>query len=258
MLPFIKERPPIVIFLLCIIISTLTFLYFSFYIKNTDLIPDSDTAYDWNHLLKYLKQLDICISNQNGRVDESNNYFTGIVTVETLVNIDLLKFQNYTEARGFLSLDGWHTTCPKNTPKPNSLEIYFELPNKVENDTNGNVCISIKGPAEYLPKFSEQICAVKESKTKDKVGYITSTVRAKYTDNFCQDGISTTIDFLQTKHTMINFLGNGERSLIYIHLLWTSFILIFVILAIIIYGVFQSDTKLDKYIDKCKNLIHYR
>ncbi|XP_018571928.1 uncharacterized protein LOC108911471 [Anoplophora glabripennis] len=255
MFSFIKNRPPLVVFFLCILTSAITLFCFAFYIKNTESVPDSDKNHDWLTLLKHFNSLIKCLE-LNGKPPEeiSDNDFIETSTVQTLVSINNTDFiKKFTSVKGFLTLDGWHSNCPKGYyNKPSHLHIYFDVPEVAKsNVTEFDACVTIRGPEEYLPKFSEPNCKASTGVDEKKAEVFLSTKLRAESNDFCTKGVLSEINFHpQNKAHFANFLSDKEKSLIYVHLLWTSYFLLFILLIIVTYGILQSEHVFDKYIQK--------
>ncbi|KAJ8972155.1 hypothetical protein NQ314_000381 [Rhamnusium bicolor] len=254
MFSFVKSRPPLIIFFLCIVTLAVTIFCYAFYIKNTDLILDTDRKHDWLELLRHFNNLHTCLElNHNFDmkkvVDDS---FIEMTTVKTLISIKYTDFiKKFATVQGVLTLDNWHTNCPKSYAKPSNLQIYFDIPEVATNATKFDVCVTIKGPEEYLPKFSEPNCYSPIEKQSEKLkAFLSTSVDTKHKE-FCREGTLTKLEFhAQEKDNFANFLSDNEKSLIYIHLLWTSYFLVFILLVIIIYGTLHSNSVYDRYFSK--------
>ncbi|CAH1118731.1 unnamed protein product [Phaedon cochleariae] len=213
-----------------------------------------------------MNELDVCLKEKplQQNISINTNSLIEMSTVQTLVNVDVTYFKKYSKIQGLISLKGWHSMCPKNHQTPSSFEIFFEIPKTPANVSAVDICVNLRGPSEYLPIFSEPNCLVSSipSQIEDDlpIGYLNTTRKAKYDDQFCLGQRFTKMSFYPQKNDLIaNSLGNNEKSLIFVHLLWTSCILIFIIIVILIYGILHGDnSKFDKYIEKCTNLIQHR
>nr|CAI5869650.1 unnamed protein product [Callosobruchus analis] len=162
MVHMIKSKPPLTLFLLCIICIVITLFYFVYYIRTADLVPDSDKNYEWSDLLDYLNKQDSCVSNHTDQ--EFNNIFDDSVpltTVHTSLNIDVTKLTKYNKIYGILSLTDWVPRCPKGR-QLDKLKIRFDLPLDLKN-FSGEICAQIIGPQDYLPLFLKQGCAATHS-----------------------------------------------------------------------------------------------
>ncbi|VEN61931.1 unnamed protein product [Callosobruchus maculatus] len=160
MVHMIKNKPPLTVFLLCLICIVTTLFYFVYYIRTAELVPDSDKNYEWSDLLDHFNKEDSCLSDYAGQ--ELNNLFDDsilLTTVHTALNIDASKFVKYNKIYGILSLTDWVPRCPKGRLF-NKLKIRFDMPLDLKNFT-GEVCAQIIGPQDYLPLFLKQGCIVK-------------------------------------------------------------------------------------------------
>lgn len=258
MISFIKNRPPLVVFFLCILTSAVTLFCFAVYIKNTELVPDSDRNHDWLTLLKHFNSLDICLEPSGiipKKIKQNDFVFIEMSTVQTLVSINNTDFiKKIASVSGSLTLEDWHSNCPKSyDTKPSYLHIYFDIPEVAKsNVTEFDTCVTIKGPDEYLPKFFKPNCKVSARKGGKDTPEVTLSSNVKAIDGeFCKNGFSTELKFhSQNKGNFANFLSDKEKSLIYVHVLWTSYFLLFILLIIFTYGILQSEHVFDKYIQK--------
>ncbi|KAJ8956339.1 hypothetical protein NQ318_015077 [Aromia moschata] len=253
MFSFVRNRPPLVVFFLCIASVTVAVFCFAFYIKNTDEVPDSDIKYDWVQLLKHFNTLEVCIASEqhlDEKIEENVIYETTEVQTSITINSSDI-IDKFNSVRGFLTLEDWHTNCPKNNPKPSQLEINFDIPKPANVSlSNYDVCVTIKGPEEYLPKFSEPNCKP-HNEGGAKKGTLTTSTRANLNEAFCKGGTLTKFYFHpQKKHNLASFLSDNEKSIIYVHLLWTSYVMLFLLLLIVVYGSLQSDYVHDSFLHK--------
>lgn len=95
--------------------------------------------------------------------------------MNTIISISPTDFHSYSFVEGNLNLEGksscflnkipvfkfslfegWHPVCDKNGPLPNEFKIAFNVP--TTNMTQVEVCASITGPEELLPKFLQPNC----------------------------------------------------------------------------------------------------
>nr|CAH7740938.1 unnamed protein product [Callosobruchus chinensis] len=160
MVQMIKNKPPLTVFLLCIICIMITLFYFVYYIRVAELVPDSDKNYEWSDLLEHFNKEESCVIDHTGQ--EYNNVFDNFIpltTVHTALNIDVSKLAKYNKIYGTLSLTDWVPRCPKEKLF-DKLKIRFDLPQDLKNFT-GEICAEIIGPQDYLPLFLKQSCTAK-------------------------------------------------------------------------------------------------
>ncbi|KAJ8982212.1 hypothetical protein NQ317_013514 [Molorchus minor] len=253
MFSFIKTRPPLVVFFLCVFTLTVTILYFAFYIKNTEVIPDSDRRHDWFQLLRHFNDLETCIELNRQIIDKKpdTDSFVETTKIYTLVSINNTEFiRSVARIRGFLNLDGWYSNCPKNNPKPSSFQIYFEVPKPLNDSiTKFDVCVTIEGPAEYLPIFSEPNCNAEYNDNNLQSLAFLSSKRRLQSGEFCKEGALVKLDFHpQVKDNLADYLSDNQKQLIYFHLMCTIYVLLSILMIIVVYGILQSDYLMQKWV----------
>ncbi|KAJ8916604.1 hypothetical protein NQ315_000249 [Exocentrus adspersus] len=203
---------------------------------------------DWLLLLRHFNSLDACWNVGPYLKEVNDKDFIETATVQALVSISNSEFLNkFNAVHGFLSLETWHTDCPKNYAKPDGLEIYFDIPEVAKsNVTEFDVCVNIRGPEEYLPKFSQPNCVV-STNTNNK----NKALAHLFTYGTCKTGAVAKLEFYpQNKENFANYLSQSEKDRIYIHLIWTSYFLLFLLLGIVVYGTLQTEHIFDKYLHK--------
>ncbi|XP_076256855.1 transmembrane protein 248-like [Rhynchophorus ferrugineus] len=251
---FLKNRPPLVIFLLCLVVLAVSTFYFAFEVESNDPIIDSDKKHDWVKLVKYLNTIDICISlaKWTEEIDEKKYAEAGPEEqiVHTSMQIeDSTYLESFNQINGYLTVEGWlPVSCQDNNKFPKNLTVLFNTSQLDKLNDSQNVCVTIKGPAQYLPYFKESPCepVVHSQNVKGNVGYLSSKLRNNNDESFCDNGKIVKLIF-DMKHTDIaNYISDDVRTQIYIHLMWCSYSLVIVIFIILIYAIVKKSEYLEK------------
>ncbi|XP_050302596.1 transmembrane protein 248-like [Anthonomus grandis grandis] len=254
---FLKNRPPLVLFLFCLVALAVSTFYFAFEIEKDGPTIDSNKEHDWMKMLKHFNMLDYCVNSSSWTneilVREEEEQFKTEVSVLTSVTVeDNNMLKPYSAVYGSLTLDGWYsTTCDDSTIQPKQVGIFFDVPltNLV---TNGSIdiCVTIKGPAEFLPKLKEPLCKPAESTkitgAKAVKGYISSKLPRIVDPKFCKKEHVIKLSFDLTQPGIMNYLSDDIRIQIYMHLMWFSYFVVFIIFVILLYFLIKKSDYLDK------------
>ncbi|XP_060534363.1 uncharacterized protein LOC132706816 [Cylas formicarius] len=235
---FLKNKPPLIVVLLCLVALAVSTFYYAFEIQDDGATADSDKKHDWLQMLKSFNKLDTCLQKKTWTQSETNS--DKEISVFTLINLENPEiWSQYSEIEGFLTLEGFHfVSCKNSEIQPQSLKIVFSLPPLTKQNTSSDICATIVGPAEYLPQFVEANCKPYEGKSsKVNKGYISSKPGGKVDQDFCRNGESQGLHFSLEQNDIANYLNDDVRVMIYVHLMWCSYILVFIIFCIIIYAL---------------------
>jgi len=252
---FLKNRPPLVVFLICLVALAVSTFYFAFEIEKDGPVVNSDKQHDWIKMLKHFNSLVTCVNLSTWTTEINNREKTedftngiAVFTTFSVENITVLK--PYAKVYGFLSLEGWYSTACQNPEKQAKVvEISFDVPPQAaKENTSVDICVTIKGPAEYLPFLKEPLCkpAGKAQNSKAKIGFLSSKFPGTYDAEFCAKGDIAKFEFDLTMPQVENYLNDDVRTQIYIHLMWCSYFLVFVIFCILIYSIFKKSEYLEK------------
>ncbi|CAG9769988.1 unnamed protein product [Ceutorhynchus assimilis] len=252
---FIKNRPPVVVFLMCLVILAVSTFYFAFEIEKDGPTIDSDKKHDWIQMLKHFNKLDTCINTSTWSTDintlDNEQHFKDELSLATKVTFENAQaFKSLTRLYGSLSLKEWYsTTCQDQDKLPKFVDIFFDVP-PLPNDLNESidVCVTIKGPAELLPFFKESLCkpAVMNKQTKMVKGFFSSKLSKTSDPFFCKNGTITKVKFDMTVPEVQNYLSDDVRTQIYIHLMWCSYFLVFIIFGILVYSIVKKSDYLER------------
>lgn len=227
---FWTQRPPYVVFLLCLTCFGLTLFSLSVFVAQTDKIANPDVL-DWNKLLSKLTKLEYCLSQSS----ESD--------------FKLIQ-QNWTSL--FLPVhfgQGWFQAFNLRTQvevKHLGRGIRPEFQNDVilvtfyfDQSKAGQDCLQVQGPEsllKHLKANNSTTPAVLESKgstPKNLLSHSADHKPASWCSQNPQDSILT-LDFrMDYNPDLTMYVSDADKELIHLHLMVTS-VFMFAILAIVI------------------------
>ncbi|XP_030759688.1 transmembrane protein 248-like [Sitophilus oryzae] len=257
---FLKNKPPLVVFLLCLIILAASTSYFAFQIEKDKPIVDSDKKLDWINMVKHFNKVDICISpikgeNETNPIKEGGSDTEDQISVFTSVEIiEFDVFNSFSEVYGFLTLDDWYSVSCQDSKQPKNMTILFSIPEFKSVDGSQNLCVTVKGPAQYLPYFKKSACTPQNSSNQNKgnIGFLSSKLPKNSNQLFCEDGKIAKIVFDLQHEEISNYLSDDVRTQIYLHLVWCTYFLIFVIFIFLLYILIKKSD----YLEKKEQLVH--
>ncbi|XP_063923609.1 uncharacterized protein LOC135137801 isoform X2 [Zophobas morio] len=240
---FFKYNPPVVIFFLCLVIVTLVTVSFTIYIKYTENIINNDDKQNWISLSRHLNKLNLCVITSDGNVlNENSNEEGSFATLVSLKNVN--EFINVTKVEIYYYLEDWKPLCGGNDENSPFLGINFGLTqNFTENENGTSVCALITGPKHFLPQDSKNSCDFNEEiDDENTITFYSQSEFCPDSDNETQINLSFEVDNVET------YLSQSDKNVIYIHLLWSSYILLFFVVIMLIYAMFyQSQDSLKTY-----------
>lgn len=258
---FLKNKPPLVIFILCLVALAVSTFYFAFEIEKDGPTVDSDKKHDWISMLKHFNKLENCINystwTKKDNIKKNEEQLKNELIVFTKVTFeDVNSLRPFSKINGALSLQDWFsTTCQDQEKLPKTVEIFFDVPPAVKT-TNGSldVCVTIKGPAELLPVLKEPGCKPEPApalsqggkNSEDLHGLISSTLPRLAGSKFCTDGKQTKLRFDVNQPDVKNYLSDNVRTEIYIHLMWCSYFLVFLIFCSLLYAICKKSAFLER------------
>ncbi|XP_019769877.1 uncharacterized protein LOC109544240 isoform X2 [Dendroctonus ponderosae] len=206
---------------------------------------------DWLEMIKQFNKLDICINTGTWTNEiqtlEENEQITDEISVFTQASIaDSNIIQSWSQVDGFLTMQGWLPISCQDAATPiKNVEIQFDVPSlpTTRNTSAVDICVTIRGPAGYLPYFSKPLCTPEKSTESSKrpKGFLTSKLSKVYDPQFCNKGDVTNMVFQPTKSRVDNYLSDDVKTQIYVHLVWCSYFLVFVIFSIILYAILKKS-----------------
>jgi len=254
---FLKNKPPLVIFLLCMVTLAVSSFYYAFEIEKDSPTLDSNKKHDWRSMLKHFNQLDSCInfSTWNDKVNirvEKENFKTGVEVTAKVTVDDVNSLRPFTHIYGVLSLQGWHsTTCEHSDQQPKNVHISFIVPS-LPNTLNGSIelCATIKGPAQFLPLLKTEKCHSSNSQNdqnkKSDKGFLITRLSKLGDQQFCTDGKEAKLYFDLDQSEVLNYLSDDVRTQIYIHLMWCSYFFVFIVFCILMYAILKKSEYLER------------
>ncbi|KAL1502426.1 hypothetical protein ABEB36_007567 [Hypothenemus hampei] len=255
---FIKTKPPLIVFLICLVALAASTFYFAFDIQRNEPVTNRDKERDWVRLLRHFNQLDTCINsytwNDEINLLEKESSRKNEISVFSKVRIENATIlSGFFEVHGTLTLQGWYSTdCAEADQQPENMEIFFHIPpfNASLNNTI-DVCATIKGSAKYLPFVKDSLCIPTDPpnklnvSSKSQKGYLKSKSPKMKDSTFCENGEYGQLTF-NLKRPKAEYLNDDVRTRIYVHLIWCSYFLVFVIFGILLFSIIKKSNYLEK------------
>lgn len=172
---FVKTRPSLVLFSLCLVFITLTSFCFAYYIDSADRVLNSDEQQNWLYFFKYLNRKHYCIEEQyvssdsKDVIDNTNAVFVPISLSLPAAKVNVSDIQGYISLRGMMvshvihllyrSFSDWKPGCERGSP-PEALRLSFKYPKSVKlNTTIYKVCGVIQVPSNFLLPYRTASCS---------------------------------------------------------------------------------------------------
>ncbi|XP_044260839.1 uncharacterized protein LOC123008874 [Tribolium madens] len=231
---FFKTRPPVAIFFISLVFMTVTTFTLSLYIKYTNNILNTDLAQNWKSLNQHLNNLDLYFTDE-----KIVKPYIEEVNLVTLISVNLTDFKNITKVKAYYKLTDWQPICYNNYNKNAIITLDFLVTNETQ------VCALIKGPKHYLPEKLSQSCDLSDLSQ----GYNTSVLYSH--PNFNSNGSRIKLTFDQNVKFEA-YLSQSDRNLIYVRLVWCSYILLMFVLVVLFCAKFYKyeavdDTSFDHF-----------
>ncbi|XP_072163389.1 transmembrane protein 248-like [Diadema setosum] len=274
---FSANRPPFVVFTICILLFAIALISLGAYIKRSE-IPDYDIDYDWNTLLQGFSKLEFCLSpNETTAVDVLSTTTTSLplnsslspgttTSSDPMEEVDGLSLHN-TSLSISLSLRAHHsihtevhygTTHLFSTFTASSLGIEdgseqmyitFDLLEPLKPlpcseagcSDHLSACLTIKGPQYIFPHTRHPgVCNVTDTTKQDKV----TKMHVKPSSNtdlvqWCKEGTVAKANH-QFDPRLTVMLSPAQRSLVNLHLMYTSYFLFVMLVTCVCYALVKG------------------
>ncbi|XP_054749135.1 transmembrane protein 248-like [Lytechinus pictus] len=271
---FTSSRPPLVVFTICILLFAIVLLSLESYIKRND-VPDYDIDYDWNTLMQGFSKLEFCLLSNETQPElvtmtttssSLNTTSTPAATTSLYDEIDGFSTQNtslsisvsfraHTSSRSKLHHGSTHLYSKFTTEKLGikdgkeqvyvTLELNEPLKPLVCQDAGCTseiltACLNIRGPPYVFPKTRHPgICNASETAKPEKVTKM--QVKPSKVDpvQWCSDGTVAKPDH-QFDPKLTVMLSSAQRSLINMHLMYTSYFLFVMLITCVCYALVKG------------------
>ncbi|KYB26970.1 hypothetical protein TcasGA2_TC033409 [Tribolium castaneum] len=230
---FFKTRPPAVIFFISLVVITITTFTLSLYIRYANNVLNTDLEQNWKSLTQHLNNLDLYFADE-----KIVKPYIEEISLVTLISVNPSDFKNFTKVKAYYKLSDWQPFCYNNHNKNALITVDFLVTNETQ------VCARIKGPKQYLPEKLSQSCD--PSNNQD---YNTSLLYSHPNFNSNESPVKLTFD----KNAKFEaYLSQSDRNLIYVHLVWCSYILMMFVLVVLFYAKFYRYEAIDTDVDHFK------
>jgi len=266
---FSASRPPVVIFVICLISFACATLAMALFIDHTEVVINPEIKGNWKKFLESLGSLSLCASVSDGNqgsdyneifqlMDDSYN-ITGknmaLITLQASVKLTRelkrLPANNIVAVSGSFDVEGPPKHCYDRVSTLTSVNISFVIPEDLTESEAKEVCILVTGPIELLPfGVRSSVCSPSfVNKTITQFGSIRSTNPNK-TDSFCREGSSLRLNYSNELNEEF-FLSKQERWIIYFRLIHASYFIFVIALTFICYSFIRgrqnhSSSTIDK------------
>lgn len=255
---FSASRPPVVIFVVCLIAFACATLAMAFFIDHTEIVANPEVKGNWKKFLDSLSSLNLCASvNEVNRESDVSDIFqfmddsynsTGksVARITLQASIKLtrelkrLPANNMVAVSGSFEIDGWAKHCYDKSLSPSLVNISFVIPEDLTESDAKEVCILITGPIELSPFGTRSsFCSPSlVNKTITHVGSIRS-VNPNKTDPFCREGSSLRLNYSNELNEEF-FLSKQERWIIYFRLIHASYFLFVIAVTFVFYSLIRG------------------
>ncbi|XP_025829701.1 uncharacterized protein LOC108732230 [Agrilus planipennis] len=230
----IKSRPPLVVFALCLFSFLITAVSLAYYVQH-DNIENKDAQEQWLSLIHFIDKTGFCI--QDDAADTKTNFSAADKVNINTYAIVTSPITNRTFVQGIVSLKEWSFPCLNEAEKPENIELSFNIHSK-DNSDDRNVCVTISGPKQFMPKVDSHVeCPISEEKEVSKKLFIYNNAgRCVNRPVMRLEFDSSSINKVESEE----YLSSDDKEVIYMHLIATSYFIIFVILVIICYALIRG------------------
>ncbi|CAK8687754.1 unnamed protein product [Clavelina lepadiformis] len=254
---FLSSRPPLVVFIFCIGMTTVAFISFAYYVKLNN-VRNPDVARDWNTFLYNATQINFCNEPQNYSSLQLNvTHFThgtqplykNVSThLETTIfmpakNVDeLVSSMSSTIHASLLGFSGFASNL--------SLFVLFDFyePLNLRCDNSAGcvkdiaACTNIFAPAILFPPALQlPACSAQMNRSHtSSIRLIGELPRSDFTSSDCHLLVKINHDEDEKLVVMLNL---ETRLMVHSHLMVSSYIFIAVIIVVTLLGLLRSGSR---------------
>jgi len=236
---FISAKPPLVIFLVCVLIFLVTTLCLAIYIQNNPRVKNTDVL-DWNRLVEELAELEFCLCEKecvcqksihtepvvgrrkrelqlNLNKAELNNSSKIVVTEKLPIKTKLVEELGLsTSFRGVATVPLDHFGLGHDA----SATVQVTL--QQQEDDQGMVCVTVEGDKEHVQGLLNKTvgsasCGTPPATTADLCVHSSSHIP----HSWCNNGKRFDMQFDELPQ-YITYLTIQDRSLVHLHLVSMS------------------------------------
>ncbi|ESN97747.1 hypothetical protein HELRODRAFT_185894 [Helobdella robusta] len=258
---FVKKKPPLVLFLVVLVIFSLITMSIGAYVKTAQL-KSTDIKKDWNIFLNGFSRVSFCLSSNSSlspnlsTTDKSaTNYTSKNITIPLKITVQpspsfVHQRHNLTILSGLLSA---HDIGIKGSNA--MLEVFTELPHVWTSSDNGDevckddvcppvtlfACVTIADHSSLFPTSNIPPGTCKP--TTNNTSLPTNAIFKSPHSSTCKSGESK-IKFEHKLDPLLTiYLSLSDKQVINLHLLHTSIILFAIILTIFLFALFRGKRK---------------
>ncbi|KAL0266266.1 UNVERIFIED_CONTAM: hypothetical protein PYX00_008860 [Menopon gallinae] len=261
-----SSKPPIVVFVMCLLLFACATFAMAFYIQYTDIISNPEIKSTWKKFLFDLGSFRLCTYVEDGSSEadivalsqsidgdtfnSSSERKTASITVAASVFL-LRQFTKFPS--GMMAVTGRINVYDvfEHVPSPSSLNMTFLIPENLTETTFKDTCVIITGPSWLLP-FSRRSNVCIPSSINKTITHIGALVPFKQNDTFasCRNGSSIRLSYNNQSDDEF-YLSKEERWNIYIRLIHASYFLFILAVTFLCYSLIRgrmhtSVVKVDK------------
>ncbi|XP_071848399.1 transmembrane protein 248-like [Apostichopus japonicus] len=263
---FAYHRPPFIIFLVCILLFAVALISLGIYIQNHDVRNYEDK--DWNDFFEDFSQQQFCIPLKDGiQRREAPLNALGSTTQESItdsfnlnsnvsfsVNLEL-HLADSSMLQQLVGLTSLSSTVPaiqiKLNKKYDEVDMTFHLTQPIElpscegktcSPSKVAACVTLGVTQKALPPITHavhpQVC--NKSLLHSLSNPLTMLPKNQTDeDTYCTDGLKVNTEYLyDPKYTF--YLSEEERSIINLHLMYTSYFLFIMLITCVFYALIKG------------------
>lgn len=274
---FTASRPPLVVFTICILLFAITLLSLESYFKRNE-VPNYDIDYDWNTLLQGFSELEFCLLPNETQPETvttttASSPLNATSTPTATTSADLyeelegfslqntslsisVSFRAHTSSHSQLHFGSTHLYSKFPTEelgiKGGSEQVYvtLELNEPLKplackdsgcTSESLSACLTIRGPQYVFPKTRRPgTCNGTETSKPERVAKM-QVKPSKAIDpvQWCNDGtVAKAAHQFDPKLTVM--LSSAQRSIINMHLMYTSYFLFVMLITCVCYALVKG------------------